>query len=132
MRRRRKASRPRCLMSISTRRPTRLRAWPRSNPISRGFDMTSLVDANIWLPSPLRGGVGGGGPPDKSFRWHPPPQPSPARGEGANGSLLRCHWSTRTYGSPPPCGEGLGVGVHPTSLSGGTPHPNPPPQGGRE
>src|SRR6266849_3158698 len=37
--------------------------------------------------------------------------------------------------SPPPCGEGLGVGVGGcgTAVPGGTtPHPDPPPQGGRE
>jgi hypothetical protein len=37
--------------------------------------------------------------------------------------------------SPPPCGEGLGVGVARCGTSvrcGTTPHPNPPPQGGRE
>jgi hypothetical protein len=37
--------------------------------------------------------------------------------------------------SPPPCGEGLGVGVAgcgPSVPHGTTPHPNPPPQGGRE
>ena len=36
--------------------------------------------------------------------------------------------------SPPPCGEGLGVGVMrevpPSNIA--TPLPNPPPQGGRE
>ena len=50
--------------------------------------MVSLVDANRWLPSPLRGGVGGGGPHDKSFRGIPHPNP-PRKGEGANGSLLK-------------------------------------------
>ena len=37
--------------------------------------------------------------------------------------------------SPPPCGEGLGVGVEPVGTPvphGTTPHPAPPPQGGRE
>src|SRR5215468_1376999 len=37
--------------------------------------------------------------------------------------------------SPPPCGEGLGVGVEPVGTTvphGTTPHPGPPPQGGRE
>jgi cobaltochelatase CobN len=37
--------------------------------------------------------------------------------------------------SPPPCGEGSGVGVASCGTSvqyGTTPHPNPPPQGGRE
>ena len=37
--------------------------------------------------------------------------------------------------SPPPCGEGLGVGVGSCGTSvlhGTTPHPIPPPQGGRE
>jgi hypothetical protein len=37
--------------------------------------------------------------------------------------------------SPPPCGEGLGVGVEPVGTPvphGTTPHPDPPPQGGRE
>src|SRR5712671_195189 len=37
--------------------------------------------------------------------------------------------------SPPPCGEGSGVGVEPVCTPvplGTTPHPNPPPQGGRE
>src|SRR5258706_5784794 len=37
--------------------------------------------------------------------------------------------------SPPPCGEGSGVGVGRYGISvphGTTPHPNPPPQGGRE
>jgi hypothetical protein len=34
-----------------------------------------------------------------------------------------------TVFSPPPCGEGLGVGVHGCSSSLGTPLPNPPPQG---
>jgi hypothetical protein len=43
-------------------------------------------------------------------------------------SLLICN-------SPTPCGEGLGVGVlrfGTSVLYGTTPHPNPPPQGGRE
>ena len=35
------------------------------------------------LPSPLRGGVGGGGLTHAVLVAHPPPQPSPARGEGA-------------------------------------------------
>jgi len=34
--------------------------------------------------------------------------------------------------SPPPCGEGLGVGVLQAQLPVWTPLPNPPPQGGRE
>jgi allophanate hydrolase len=37
--------------------------------------------------------------------------------------------------SPPPCGEGSGVGVEPSGITvphGTTPHPDPPPQGGRE
>ncbi|WBU30114.1 RNA pseudouridine synthase [Rhodopseudomonas palustris] len=33
-------------------------------------------------------------------------------------------------GSPPPCGEGSGVGVHSGSLTSGRPHPNPLPQAG--
>src|SRR6266853_850862 len=40
-----------------------------------------------------------------------------------------------TTSSPPPCGEGSGVGVGRCRKSvphGTTPHPNPPPQGGRE
>ena len=40
--------------------------------------------------------------------------------------------ATSAVSSPPPCGEGLGVGVHNGGLAWGTPHPNPPPQGGRE
>src|SRR5262245_51890070 len=36
------------------------------------------------LPSPLRGGVGGGGPRIQLVVWYPPPPPSPARGEGAH------------------------------------------------
>ncbi|MBB1094127.1 isoleucine--tRNA ligase [Rhodopseudomonas palustris] len=32
--------------------------------------------------------------------------------------------------SPPPCGEGSGVGVHNGSLASGHPHPNPPPHAG--
>src|SRR5579883_249250 len=34
--------------------------------------------------------------------------------------------------SPPPCGEGSGVGVATSAAVKGTPLPNPPPQGGRE
>src|SRR5215470_1200006 len=37
--------------------------------------------------------------------------------------------------SPPPCGEGSGVGVEPVCTAmphGTTPHPDPPPHGGRE
>jgi hypothetical protein len=41
------------------------------------------------LPSPLRGGVGGGGPHGQSRCGYPPPQPSPARGEGDIPSRLR-------------------------------------------
>src|SRR5262245_55953700 len=45
--------------------------------------------------------------------------------------------TTCTAGSPPPCGEGLGVGVLAcarvaTHESAATPLPSPPPQGGRE
>ena len=41
--------------------------------------------------------------------------------------------ATTAVGSPPPCGEGLGVGVPVgrPSLATATPLPNPPPQGGR-
>jgi protein ImuB len=45
-----------------------------------------------------------------------------------------CAWAAARF-SPPPCGEGSGVGVarYGTSVPRGTtPHPNPPPQGGRE
>jgi protein ImuB len=45
-----------------------------------------------------------------------------------------CAWAVARF-SPPPCGEGSGVGVarYGTSVPRGTtPHPNPPPQGGRE
>src|SRR5215470_15848050 len=41
----------------------------------------------------------------------------------------------RCFFSPPPCGEGSGVGVEGYGISvphGTTPLPNPPPQGGRE
>jgi tRNA pseudouridine32 synthase/23S rRNA pseudouridine746 synthase len=38
----------------------------------------------------------------------------------------------RTFFSPPPCGEGSGVGVDASSRNAITPHPNPPPPGGRE
>jgi hypothetical protein len=34
--------------------------------------------------------------------------------------------------SPPPCGEGLGVGVHSGTAAVATPLPDSPPQGGRE
>src|ERR1700722_1213551 len=34
--------------------------------------------------------------------------------------------------SPPPCGEGLGVGVNIGGADAATPLPDPPPQGGRE
>ena len=37
----------------------------------------------------------------------------------------------RRWDSPPPCGEGLGVGGTPTSEVWDSPHPVPPPQGGR-
>jgi SAM-dependent methyltransferase len=38
-----------------------------------------------------------------------------------------------SFGSLPPCGGGLGWGVHGAgACSFATPHPNPPPQGGRE
>jgi hypothetical protein len=43
--------------------------------------------------------------------------------------------NSATDTSPPPCGEGLGVGVGGCGTAvphGTTPHPNPPPQGGRE
>src|SRR6516165_3607043 len=81
-------------------------------------------------PLPLAGRGWGWGSTRQVFPCHPPPQPSPARGEGANGGLLRCHWLTRTNGSPPPCGEGLGVGVHTTSLSVSPPTPTLPRKGG--
>ena len=61
------------------------------------------------LPSPLWGGVGGGGRALLQC-WrrthHPPPQPSPARGEGADrdrgadiGNHGQCHLSTATTAS---------------------------------
>ena len=46
---------------------------------------------------------------------------------------LRCNGAADS--SPPPCGEGSGVGVDGCCTAeprGTTPHPNPPPQGGRE
>ncbi|NEW90129.1 hypothetical protein DU475_23080, partial [Rhodopseudomonas sp. WA056] len=36
------------------------------------------------------------------------------------------------FSSPPPCGEGSGVGVHIGSFASGHPPPRPSPQGGRE
>ena len=45
------------------------------------------------------------------------------------------HGARASGSSPPPCGEGSGVGVEPSGATvprGTTPHPNPPPQGGRE
>src|SRR5262252_5781493 len=54
--------------------------------------------------------------------------PSPA-----GGANLCCNGAANS--SPPPCGEGSGVGVEEGSKTvprGTTPHPNPPPQGGRE
>ena len=45
-----------------------------SSPVVRDFD----------FPSPLRGGVGGGEISNAAGSVNPPPQPSPARGEGAD------------------------------------------------
>src|SRR5512147_363023 len=47
MRRRRGASRPRCPMSISTRRPIRLPACARSNPIWRSSDGRRQMTAHV-------------------------------------------------------------------------------------
>src|SRR5436309_12160839 len=38
----------------------------------------------------------------------------------------------QSFSSPPPCGEGLGVGVHTGGADVATPLPDLPPQGGRE
>lgn len=42
----------------------------------------------------------------------PPPHPSPTRGEGA-ATLATSRIASKPGASPPPCGEGLGVGGHP-------------------
>src|SRR4051812_48240093 len=60
-------------------------------------------------PRPFRGN-----PRSASCPPDPPPQPSPTRGEGA-----RVGWSVpvgggRRFDPLPPCGGGLGWGVHPT------------------
>src|SRR5229473_4763607 len=46
-----------------------------------------------------------------------------------SGNMLSC--SALSF-SPPPCGEGSGVGVRGRDLACGYPLPNPPAQGGRE
>ncbi|MGY4316424.1 hypothetical protein ACVWW1_005751 [Bradyrhizobium sp. JR3.5] len=50
-------------------------------------------------------------------------------GHGNVQHLLGGH---RRVGSPPPCGEGLGKGVHAGNADAATPLPNPLPQGERE
>src|SRR6185437_14458331 len=74
------------------------------------------------LPSPLRGGVGGGGPRIQFVVWYPPPQPSPARGEGAH---FRCGCSATSSGDVSRysaftyfAGCGAGVGLVPKSTFG--------------
>src|SRR5215471_2041975 len=98
----------------------------------------------VLLPSPLWGGVGGGGrrvEQDCAPRHDPPPRPSPTRGEGERRRRARRDHPPHKgraiawFCSPPPCGEGSGVGVDEWSRTvprGTTPHPDPPPQGGRE
>src|SRR5437867_3982705 len=55
------------------------------------------------LPSPLRGGVGGGGAHGQSDSGLPPSPTLPRKGGGSK--------EARRPNPPPPCGEGSGVGV---------------------
>src|SRR5262252_2152953 len=61
------------------------------------------------LPSPLRGGVGGGGTTSTESGAHPPPCPSPARGEGIERARCRSP-SGRLRGRRRERGEGLAFG----------------------
>ena len=59
----------------------------------------------------------------------------PMIGSGQCSTGVRLSLDDAANSSPPPCGEGSGVGVGrfgTSVLRGTTPHPIPPPQGGRE
>ncbi len=74
----------------------------------------------LSLPSPLWGGVGGGGPHGRSRCGTPPPQPSPTRGEGevsirrrgaryseaAASKSIRLRHARCSFFPSPPAGEG--------------------------
>src|SRR5882672_5307203 len=71
-----------------------------------------------------------------ALMWPVRDQKSGIRDQAAYGPIsARVRLDDAADSSPPPCGEGLGVGVGRGGKAvpqGTTPHPNPPPQGGRE
>src|SRR5690606_28626927 len=95
--------------------PRRMRPAPHHfrfigiQPTTEGEDVDTLRIAHGWISSRL-----------------PPPRTPPHKGEGDSGT-----WSMATNAaaeakctnSPPPCGEGLGVGVFPTQTSAIIPRP---------
>jgi peptide/nickel transport system ATP-binding protein len=83
------------LMRATPRPGTRLRdLLPEDDPAR------VRTHAAAHLPAPLWGGVGGGGPEEGVGRCHPPPQPSPARGEGAEPVVRLPVTSSHRAGEP--------------------------------